>query len=212
MKFDYFFSDPHLGEDRLDIMGRPWKNTEEHDASIQLFYNTKVKPDNHVLWLGDVTNFRAPHALKKVAKFNGTKTLIRGNHDRCHSDEELLKYFDVVIPEGEGLEFTINDELDCWASHYPHCGREDRFNLCGHVHGMFKVLPNMLNCSVDAHHFDPISADKVLFYFKGILDFYDVDAFAAYLPCNMKWKNERGLKETRMDDIRGVPINEFLGE
>jgi hypothetical protein len=37
--------------------------------------------------------------------FNGKKTLVRGNHDRVFSDDDLKPYFHTIIPDGGGFYF-----------------------------------------------------------------------------------------------------------
>lgn len=189
----WLVADWHLGEDRFEIMDRPFKQVDEMINTLIIHHNSVVGKDDLVYVIGDVCYQKAPEYLPLVTKFNGKKVLIRGNHDRGIPDSEFKKYFKNVIAEGSGLELTIGD-IPCYLTHYPTRGRKDRFNIVGHIHGVFKVQLNMLNVGVDAHHFRPVNANKVPFYFKAVQEFYDEDAWVAYNPINQDYVGKRGKK------------------
>jgi calcineurin-like phosphoesterase family protein len=88
-KIRWLVADWHFGERRLDMMFRPFRSTEEHSRALIDNHNCRVKPDDVVLCVGDVTSIDAPHCLPLVGQLNGTKILIRGNHDEPHSDSDL---------------------------------------------------------------------------------------------------------------------------
>jgi len=61
------------------------------------------------------------------------------------------------------------------------------FNICGHIHGLWKVQRNMINVGVDAWHFIPVSEEQIIFYMNGIKKHYDANVFAGELePNNVK--------------------------
>ena len=69
---------------------RPWDNAEEMDEFMVQAWNERVRPNDKVYHLGDcVINRRA---MKTLARLNGDKVLIRGNHD-IFRDEEYRQYF-----------------------------------------------------------------------------------------------------------------------
>lgn len=192
----WFCSDWHLGETRLDIMGRPFKNTDEMTNVLVENHNSLVAKKDLVFFGGDSVYAKAdPKYLDEIARFNGRKILFRGNHDRNYDDKTLLKYFEEIIPEGHGMPITI-DGIPCWITHYPTQGREDRFNIVGHIHAIWKCQLNMLNIGVDVHHFYPINEDKISFYYKAICDFYDQDAWVAYNKINSGFVGTRGKEGT----------------
>ena len=92
-------ADWHLGEDRFDLMGRPFRTIDEHIDTLVVNHNNLVYPDDEVFVIGDVCYQKRPEYLSRVAMFHGKKTLVRGNHDRVIEDKEFLEYFDKVIPE-----------------------------------------------------------------------------------------------------------------
>ena len=69
---------------------RPWDDPDEMDEAMIKSWNDKVKPTDKVYHLGDVVINRK--ALKTLARLNGDKVLIRGNHD-IFRDDEYRQYF-----------------------------------------------------------------------------------------------------------------------
>ena len=69
---------------------RPWDSAEEMDEAMVKAWNETVKPSDKVYHLGDVVINR--RALKTLARLNGDKVLIRGNHD-IFPDAEYREYF-----------------------------------------------------------------------------------------------------------------------
>jgi calcineurin-like phosphoesterase family protein len=69
---------------------RPWDNPEEMDEFMIKAWNETVRPNDKVYHLGDVVINRK--ALTTLARLNGDKVLIRGNHD-IFRDDEYRKYF-----------------------------------------------------------------------------------------------------------------------
>lgn len=185
-------ADWHLGEDRFEIMQRPFKSVDDHINLLVERHNSVVGPDDEVLVVGDVVYQNADKTyLECVSAFNGKKTLIRGNHDRKFSESELLRHFHQIIEEGDGLAIDACG-VSCWVTHYPSQGRPDLFNLVGHVHGAWKYQLNMFNVGVDANHFYPTPASRVPFHFKAVCDYYDGDTWIAYDTRNSQFRGVRG--------------------
>lgn len=184
-------ADLHLGENRFELMGRPFNDQQEMVLKLALEHNQLVNPDDLVIVNGDVCYQKTPEYLKYVSRFNGKKILIRGNHDRVFTDDELKPYFDEIIPEGSGRYYTVND-IKCYITHYPTCGVADAFNLVGHIHSAFKYQLNMLNIGIDVHNFKPVDMDKIPFHFKAICEFYDQDVWVAYNNVNSQFVGKRG--------------------
>ena len=105
---------------------RPWDSPEEMDEAMIKAWNERVKPTDKVYHLGDVIINR--RAFPTLARLNGDKVLIRGNHDIFRDDEyrqyfRELRAYHVV----EGMIF----------SHIPlHSDSLGRFgvNVHGHTH------------------------------------------------------------------------------
>jgi calcineurin-like phosphoesterase family protein len=69
---------------------RPWDNAEEMDEEMVRRWNDRVRPTDKVYHLGDVVMNRK--ALPIMARLNGDKVLIRGNHD-IFRDDDYRQYF-----------------------------------------------------------------------------------------------------------------------
>ena len=69
---------------------RPWDTAEDMDEEMIRRWNDTVRPNDKVYHLGDVVINR--RALPTLARLNGDKVLIRGNHD-IFRDDEYRKYF-----------------------------------------------------------------------------------------------------------------------
>jgi len=69
---------------------RPWTDPDEMDEEMIKRWNATVRPNDKVYHLGDVVINRK--ALKTLARLNGDKVLIRGNHD-IFCDDEYRTYF-----------------------------------------------------------------------------------------------------------------------
>lgn len=69
---------------------RPWDNIEEMDEALVSNWNSVVKEKDKVIHLGDVVINRS--ALPILARLNGIKELVKGNHDVFRL-EEYAQYF-----------------------------------------------------------------------------------------------------------------------
>ena len=188
-------SDWHLGENRFELMCRPFTTPSEHINTLIRNHNSVVKPDDLVYVNGDVCYQKAPEHLPLVKKFNGRKILVRGNHDKVFTDEQLKPYFDDIITEGDGIELDVNG-IPCYITHYPTQGKKDRFNLVGHIHAAWKYQLNCFNVGVDVNHFRPVNINTIPFHFKAICEFYDDDVWVAYDDINVDWLKCRGKPGT----------------
>ena len=190
----FITADWHLGEDRFELMGRPFATKNQHIRHLITEHNMIVGEEDLVYVNGDACYQKSPESLPLIAKFNGRKILIRGNHDRVFTDEQLKPYFEEIIPEGDGISIDV-EGIPCYITHYPTCGRQDRFNLTGHIHSAWKYQKNMLNVGVDVNGFRPVNLTKIPFHLKAITEFYDNDVWVANNPINTA-HNNRGKNST----------------
>jgi calcineurin-like phosphoesterase family protein len=187
----FITADWHLGEDRLQIIGRPQASGEEMIEELVAKHNALVKPDDEVFVVGDVCYQKKPECVELVARFNGIKTLIRGNHDRDIPDEVFSRYFEQILPDGAGVQLDI-EGIPCYITHYPTQGMATCFNLVGHIHTAWKYQLNMLNIGVDVHHFRPVNLDSIPFHLTAISEYYDEDVWVAYNEINQRYRGKRG--------------------
>ena len=105
---------------------RPWTDPDEMDEFMVRAWNERVRPTDKVYHLGDVVINRK--ALKTLARLNGDKVLIRGNHD-IFRDDEYREYFRELR-----AYHVMNGMI---LSHIPiHTESLGRFgtNIHGHLH------------------------------------------------------------------------------
>ena len=129
----FLYSDPHFGhagvcrflrEDGSKL--RPWNDPAEMDEELVKRFNERVCPNDKCYFLGDVVIIRK--ALSTLARLNGDKVLIRGNHD-IFRDDEYRQYFRELR-----AYHVINGMI---LSHIPvHEASLGRFgvNIHGHLH------------------------------------------------------------------------------
>jgi calcineurin-like phosphoesterase family protein len=193
----WFTSDWHFGDPRVKILGRPFADDREMTERIIAEFNALVSDEDTVYVIGDVLSTVSNETLEVLKRLKGTLVLIKGNHD-LKDDEEYAPYFDQIIQEGDGLELEVAG-IPCYLTHYPTTGRPDRFNLVGHIHGVWRVQKNMLNVGVDANHFRPISEEDVKFFLTAIEEFYDGDVWCGQHENNIAC-DERGRTTSYYDD------------
>lgn len=188
-------SDHHLGEDRFDLMGRPFKTVDEHNNTIIDRHNELVAADDLVYFNGDVLYQKGDIGknLPLIGKMNGKKILIRGNHDVPITDEQFAPYFEQIVKEGDGVELDV-EGIPCYITHYPTRSVKDRFNLVAHIHAAWKFQLNMMNVGVDVNHFYPLNMNRVPFFLTAITKFYDEDVWVAYREENSNYRESRGNK------------------
>jgi calcineurin-like phosphoesterase family protein len=105
---------------------RPWTDPHEMDEAMIQRWNDVVRPNDKVYHLGDVVINRK--ALPTLARLNGDKVLIRGNHD-IFRDDEYREYFRELR-----AYHVLNGMI---LSHIPvHEASLGRFgtNIHGHLH------------------------------------------------------------------------------
>ena len=94
----FFISDTHFAHDNayhfMNYDGskmRPWNSSTEADEYMIEKWNSLVKPNDKVYHLGDV-GFNRNELDYILPRLNGTKVLIKGNHDKFKPNF-YLKYF-----------------------------------------------------------------------------------------------------------------------
>jgi calcineurin-like phosphoesterase family protein len=128
---------------------RPWDTAEEMDEFMVRAWNERVRPGDKCYHLGDVVINRK--ALKTLARLNGDKVLIRGNHD-IFPDEEYREYF------RELRAYHVMNGLIL--SHIPvHEASLGRFgcSIHGHLHANRVMKPR----GVDARTGEILYSDEI---------------------------------------------------
>lgn len=187
----YFWSDPHFAHanilkfepNRKEFLS--CSTIEEHDEALINLYNKVVKPSDTCYFLGDVCFDKTPATRDKLLRLNGTKILIRGNHDAGHSDGFFLSAgFTAIVDE---CIISIG-KAKVRLSHYPYYPswwvrllmrlhirkpiralhkrpkNDGKWLLHGHIHSAAKNIPwnKQIHVGLDSWKGRPISADKIL--------------------------------------------------
>lgn len=161
----WFASDHHFGHEKccttfLRDDGtplRPFSGAEEMNEALITRHNEVVKPQDKVYFLGDVAITQKN--LPLVGQMQGSKRLIRGNHDIFPTKkyQEFFKeiYGVRVLTEFGGIVLT----------HVPiHSSQLRRFkvNVHGHLHDKVLDEPGYINVSVEQIDYRPIHIDEIL--------------------------------------------------
>ena len=161
----YYTADPHFGYQPL-LAGRPFETVAEMDEALIAAWNAAVGPADTVYLVGDI-GWNGGHVpCRTLARLNGRKHLIRGNHDTGYLDAPLLyRYFESVT---DFLEIDDGPH-HIFLSHYPMLfSRPNGYMIHGHLHasGQFhdilRTLPRVLNAGVDVNGFRPVTLEQLI--------------------------------------------------
>lgn len=169
----FFTSDTHFGhKGLLHFNKRPFKDEVEMDLALINNWNNIVPPDGTVFLLGDIGEITDERLLEIFEQLNGSKILLRGNHDTVYKEDTLQKVFTEVH---DILEIKVHDTLSSQYQkiilcHYPMFDwnnfHEGSWQLFGHLHTReipeFKTLKTKLfaqqyDVGVDGNGFRPVS-------------------------------------------------------
>ena len=141
----YYISDFHFGHARINdrIDHRGFKTVEDMDAYIISQWNSRVKDEDEVFILGDLSISGDGETVNRLLKkMCGRKTLLIGNHDSYLADPLFrAELFERITPYLE----TEDNGRRVVLCHYPimfyngqYCRNKDgqpkTYMLYGHVH------------------------------------------------------------------------------
>lgn len=167
----FLVSDTHFGHDNIcrflrtdGTKLRPWDSATQMDKVLINNWNSVVGPNDKVYHLGDVfINRRFRFILEHL---NGTKVLIKGNHD-IFDLENYTPYF---------KDIRAYHKLDkCILSHIPvHPQQLGRFkgNIHGHLHehivsdSQGNPDPRYMTVCVEHINYTPVELSVALQHFK----------------------------------------------
>ena len=157
---NFFIADTHFNhENIIKYCNRPFINTNEMNEYIVNKWNSVVSKVDMVYHLGDVGFGNIDELKELVGRLNGTKILIRGNHDYKRGLNSWKKVgFCEVYKKKLVLENLI-------LTHEPIEVEENYINVFGHIHN--KSLDERFNknnhicVSCDVIDYTPISIEKI---------------------------------------------------
>lgn len=159
----WFTADWHLfHKNILEYEYRPYNSIQSMGEALIRNYNQNVKEDDTCFFLGDVFwGVQHEKARSLLGRLNGRKHLILGNHDEFRPFTYVEMGFESVhtsyrIQNARGQLILVHDPA-------PAGVFGDTAWLCGHVHSLFKYLPEkrVLNVGVDVWDYKPVSIDTV---------------------------------------------------
>jgi calcineurin-like phosphoesterase family protein len=149
---------------------RGFTTAEEHDEWLIDNINSTITKRDHLWVLGDVFSGSVTEGLKQIARVQGIKHLVLGNHDAAHplhkqSHSKMRRFLEVFESVHLHEQHTIaGNKVNL--SHLPYGGDHydaDRYTqwrlrdeglwlLNGHVHHAWAVNGRQINVGVDFHH------------------------------------------------------------
>lgn len=167
MSDTFLISDTHWSHSNflnfLDEAGnkiRPFISVEEMDEYMIEKWNSVVRPNSKVYHLGDVC-FNKKTLDIIMPRLNGTKVLIKGNHDNLKLTQ-YQEYFKDV---------RASHQLDKYVlTHIPlhpdHMGRWADGNIHGHLHQLRVMKDGVedlryINVSVECINYTPIPLEEI---------------------------------------------------
>lgn len=161
----FVISDSHFSHNNIiRYCGRPFRNVEEMNLELIQRWNSVVSLWDTVYHCGDVSFHARDTELRDiVSQLNGTKYLIRGNHDRMTRKKYLecgfVDVYDELYLEYKGKKILIQHipNLDMACEHYD-------VYIHGHTHDRDPDwdTPSRFNACVEKINYTPIDLDDVL--------------------------------------------------
>jgi calcineurin-like phosphoesterase family protein len=159
----WVWSDQHIGHKNIiDYTGRPYPNVKLMNDCLIGNYQKVVKPNDIVIWGGDVALVKNSEINAILATLPGYKIHIVGNHDMDRSgkvknlamDERYLCY--VVDVLDHDMEFQL------LFTHYPMDNvPKNCVNVHGHIHQNVANAWN-INVSVEHTNYAPINLKDII--------------------------------------------------
>lgn len=140
---------------------RPFSTVEEMDEFMIDRWNSVVKPTDKIYHVGDVAFTNATGFDKVMSRLNGTKVLIKGNHDDWFKPQKYLEYFKDI------RAYHVLDKIVL--AHVPiHPESLSRWKgqVHGHVHNNSLTDTRYFNVSVEAINYTPINFEVIRDHFK----------------------------------------------
>lgn len=178
---NYYTSDLHLGHENIIApMNRPYNNATEMDEDLVKRWNKKVKKNDDVYIIGDLS-YKSVHQIEYyLDRLAGHKHLIIGNHDEYWMKDvkDIQSYFDSVshmelIQEGERVLTLCHFPMFEWGgSRYIKDWKKSKtWMIHGHIHNSrecdaYKIIREKLFCElnagIDINNLEPVTFNELL--------------------------------------------------
>lgn len=157
----WVISDTHFShENIIKFCNRPFVDKWHMNEMMIQNWNSLIAPQDKVYHLGDVYFESNEEAEKIMARLNGHKRLILGNHDNP-KDRAIWRYFDQVSM------WKVFSEFKLLMTHVPvhpstfelNGQREDWINVHGHIHNNPSPEGNYSNVCVEQTNYSPVNLE-----------------------------------------------------
>ena len=163
----FFTADTHFGDTGiLRQRGSRFRSLEDHDEGLIARWNEVVTPADEVWHLGDFAVGASPARCVEIFnRLNGTKRLVRGNHD----SNRVLGLAWAATPV-ESARISVRDDHGTdwrlFLAHYAHRAwpglwRGTR-HLYGHTHGTLADTQRSCDVGVDAWEDRPVGVSALV--------------------------------------------------
>jgi calcineurin-like phosphoesterase family protein len=167
-------ADLHFGHKRMREMRNEWEKfippvatVEEMDEWIIAMWNGVVEAGDEVWVVGDVSFAGRVRTAEILARLNGSKILVPGNHDH---DKIIRTCEEAGWKIASKLVETRFDDRDVVLCHYPlytwRNAHHGAWHLHGHCHGSLRTglpkLSTQFDVGIDTHfHFEPYAWSEI---------------------------------------------------
>jgi calcineurin-like phosphoesterase family protein len=148
---------------------RPWDSSDEADEAMVDNWNRAVRPEDKVYHLGDFSISKHGIALF-ASRLNGTKVLIRGNHDIFR-----LREYSPFFKDVRGSHKLGDYILSHIPIHKDSLARWTKGCIHGHMHNNVVMMdetvageavrvpdPSYINVSVERINYTPLALEEVV--------------------------------------------------
>lgn len=162
----WFTADTHFNHANIiKYCKRPFSSSQEMDEALIANWNSRVKDNDTVYFLGDFCFAKGSQAdrieivKKYLNRLNGKIHMVRGNHDKS---TDLLAGFFVSYKDVNLIH--INGQ-SVYLSHFAHRvwpgSHKGTLHAFGHSHSVLPAWKNSLDVGVDAQGYFPISLKQL---------------------------------------------------
>ena len=170
----FFTADLHFGHRSIiEYCRRPFADRDSMTEGLIERWNKVVSNNDTTYIAGDLSFYGTGKTKEILARMNGEKILIRGNHDDVKTDEKAKSLG--MLSVSDSMAIAIGDEMFN-ICHYPYHGdhtekerfterrlpNDGRWLIHGHVHSEWQVFDKQINVGVDVWDWAPISEADIL--------------------------------------------------
>ncbi len=167
----WFTADLHLGHfNIIKYCNRPFKTLEEMNNTLIRNWNSRVKKEDVIFYVGDFCFKNSPggktgegvpiKAKEWENKFNGKIIYIRGNHDKNNSTKTII----------EKLTIRYGSKYITLIHNPSYVSLDTSINFVGHIHNNWSIkrikrgngFTDAINVGVDVNNFAPATFEELM--------------------------------------------------